>query len=74
VATAKSELGVNVHDGPGPVPQFTVIGIMKHKEKGAVLAKHPDGWCKLELGNIPGGSGWVPEDHLELSNNGNCRP
>lgn len=70
VATARND--VDVHEGPGG--NFPVIGMMRANAKGAVLEKHADGWCRLDLGNGSPRFGWVAEDHLRLPKNQNCRP
>jgi hypothetical protein len=60
VATAKND--VDIHNGPGG--QFKVIGMLKGGSKGAVTGQQ-EGWYKLQV-TVPGGSGWVAEDHLTV--------
>lgn len=60
VATAKND--VDIYDGPGG--EFKVIGVMRAGTKGSVKAKQ-EGWYRLEVG-VPGGAGWVAEDHLTI--------
>jgi hypothetical protein len=59
--SAKAKNDVDVYSGPGG--RFDIICMMRAGEKGVALEHHPDGWCKLEL-DVPGGVGWVADDHL----------
>jgi hypothetical protein len=60
LATAKND--VDIYDGPGG--EFDVVGMMDGGSAAPVLA-HQEGWYKLQL-NVPGGAGWVAEDHLTV--------
>jgi hypothetical protein len=70
--TATAANDVNIHDGPGG--NFNIMKcpggyegncIMRKDDTAPILDFHPDGWYQLKL-NVPGGSGWVAEDHLTL--------
>jgi hypothetical protein len=73
--TATAANDVNIHDGPGG--NFNIKKcpggydgncIMRKDETAPILDFHPDGWYQLKL-DVPGGAGWVAEDHLALSAN-----
>jgi hypothetical protein len=61
--TAKAIDDVDVYDGPDG-DKFKVIGMMQAESSAPVLG-HEVNWYKLQL-NVPGGSGWVAEDHLKI--------
>ena len=58
---------VDMYNGPGPEPKFTILGVMAAGTKAEVLESHPDGWCKLK-GVAAGADAWVAEDHLQPRN------
>jgi hypothetical protein len=53
---------VDIYKGPGVDP---VIGMLEAKATVPVVG-HEGGWYKLQV-NVPGGLGWVAEDHLTLN-------
>jgi len=59
MATANDDVDIYQDPGQGPI-----IGTMAAGTKAPVLGHEP-GWYKLQLG-VPGGSGWVAEDHLTI--------
>ena len=59
MATATDD--VDIYAGPGQEP---IIGTLGAKTTVPVIGHEP-GWYKLKV-DVPGGSGWVAEDHLNI--------
>ena len=59
MATAKDD--VDIYTGAGQEP---IIGMLQAGTKVPVLGHQP-GWYQLQVA-VPGGSGWVAEDHLTI--------
>ena len=62
IATAIDD--VDVYDGPGG--EHRVIGMLRAGASAPVIGSQ-EGWYKLTIDNVPGGSGWVAADHLTHS-------
>jgi hypothetical protein len=62
VATAIDD--VDIYDGPGG--EYTVIGMLRAGASADVAASQ-EGWRKLKIASVAGGSGWVAADHLKFS-------
>jgi Bacterial SH3 domain len=62
IATAIDD--VDIYDGPGG--EYTVIGMLRAGVSAPVTGSQ-EGWYKLTIDNVPGGSGWVAADHLTHS-------
>lgn len=61
MATAKND--VDIYNGPGG--EYDVVGMMTGGQTAKLLGSE-EGWKLLELPAVPGGSGWVAEDHLSV--------
>lgn len=62
IATAIND--VDIYDGPGG--EYRVIGMLRAGVSAPVTGSQ-DGWYKLAIEYVPGGSGWVAGDHLTHS-------
>ena len=62
---AEARDDVDVYNSPVEPRAAYENYFIKEGTKGKVLARHEDGWCKLDGVAPSGGDGWVAEDHLK---------